>query len=256
MDWDEKSLYRVLNEQLRVKDRNVLIPWHGYLKLFDTALKKLPSLQMSLWRGVNLDISKNFKEGEQLAWWSFNSCSSSVKVVKQFLGSNSTLLMIEAKNGKLISAYSNFPEENEVILGLGTRLCVASDALEHSSLNVVHLRELSDENDGGLSSSLASMGVSSSTKAGNGEYFFVEESVGFYSLFLIFTEEALNNKSLTFKVKIYDNGDKYEGELKNEKKHGKGTYYWTSGVKYTGDWVDDKMAGQGVYTWASGERYE
>jgi hypothetical protein len=77
--------------------------------------------------------------------------------------------MIEAKNGKQISSYSNFPQENEVILGLGTRLCVASDALEHSSLNVVHLKELSDENDEGLSSSLASMSVGSSMKGGNGE---------------------------------------------------------------------------------------
>jgi hypothetical protein len=124
---------------------------------------------MSLWRGVNLDISKNFTEGEEITWWSFNSCSSSVKVIKQFLGSVSTLIMIEAKNGKQISTYSNFPQENEVILGLGTRLCVASDALEHSSLNVVHLRELSDENDEGLSSSLASMSVGSSMKGGNGE---------------------------------------------------------------------------------------
>jgi hypothetical protein len=169
MDWGEQSLYRVLNEQLRVKDRNVLVPWHGYLKLFDTALKKLPSLHMSLWRGVNVDISKNFTEGEEITWWSFNSCSSSVKVVRKFLGSVSTLIMIEAKNGKQISSYSNFPQENEVILGLGTRLCVASDALEHSSLNVVHLRELSDENDEGLSSSLASMSVSASMKGGNGE---------------------------------------------------------------------------------------
>ena len=169
MDWGEQSLYRVLNEQLRVKDRTVLVPWHGYLKLFDTALKKLPSLHMNLWRGVNMNISNNFKEGEQLTWWSFNSCSSVVKVVKQFLGSNSTLLMIEAKNGKLISAYSNFPDENEVILGLGTRLRVVSDALDHPSLNVVHLLELSDENDEGLASSLGSMSVSSSPKTGSGK---------------------------------------------------------------------------------------
>ena len=164
MDWGEQSLYRVLNEALRVKDRSVLVPWHGYLKLFDTALQKLPSLQMNLWRGVNVDISKNFKEGEELTWWSFNSCSSAVKVVKQFLGPVSTLFMIEAKNGKSISAYSNFPEENEVILGLGTRLRVVSDALDHPSLNVVHLVELSDENEEELSSSLANMSVSQPVK--------------------------------------------------------------------------------------------
>jgi hypothetical protein len=119
---------------------------------------------MSLWRGVNIDISKNFKEGEQVTWWSFNSCSSQVKVVKQFLGSVSTLLMIEAKSGRSISLYSNFPDENEVILGLGTRLRVVSDALSHSSLNIVHLIELSDEDEEDLSSSLTSMNISQSMK--------------------------------------------------------------------------------------------
>jgi hypothetical protein len=162
MDWGEQSLYRVLNEALREKDRSVLVPWHGYLKLFDTALKKLPSVSMRLWRGVNVDISKNYKEGEEVTRWSFDSCSSQVKSVKQFLiGPISTLLMIEAKNGKSISIYSNFPEENEVILGLGTRLLVVSDALDLPSLNVVHFVELSDENqEEKLSSSLAHMNVS------------------------------------------------------------------------------------------------
>jgi hypothetical protein len=177
MDWGEQSLYRVLNEALRVKDRSVLVPWHGYLKLFNTALQKLPSVHMNLWRGINVDISKNFKEGEELIWWSFNSCSSSVKVVKQFLGPVSTLLMIESKNGKIISAYSNFPEENEVILGLGTRLRVVSDALDHPSLNVVHLVELSDENEEELSSSLATMSVSQPVKTTASKYFFAKESV-------------------------------------------------------------------------------
>ncbi|CAF0723737.1 unnamed protein product [Rotaria sp. Silwood1] len=169
MDWGEQSLYRVLNAVLREKDRSVLVPWHGYLKLFDSALKKLPSLQINLWRGINGDISKNYKEADELTWWCFSSCSSSVKVVKQFLGSVSTLLMIEAKNGKGISAYSNFPEENEVILPLGTRFHVVSDALDHASLNVIHLRELTDENDQELPSSFATMSLATPMKPSMGE---------------------------------------------------------------------------------------
>ena len=135
MDWGKQSLYRVLNDALRVKDRSVLVPWSGYLKLFGTALKKLPSVPMSLWRGVNVDISNNFKEGEEVTWWSFSSCSSSVKVVKQFPWiSVATLFMIEAKNGKSISIYSSYAGEHEVILGLGTRLRVTGAALDLPSL--------------------------------------------------------------------------------------------------------------------------
>lgn len=170
MDWGEESLYRVLNEVLRVKDRSVLIPWHSYLKLFDSALKKLPAYRGSVWRGINVDISTNYKEGEVLTWWHFSSCSSSVKVVKGFLGSVSTLLMIEAKNAKIISAYSNFPEENEVILSLGTRLRVMSDALDHSSLNVVHLSEIVHENEEELSSSIASLNINQSIQINDSKF--------------------------------------------------------------------------------------
>ena len=45
MEWGDQSLYVVLNAALRKKDRSSLKPWFGYLKLFDTALKKLPSEQ-------------------------------------------------------------------------------------------------------------------------------------------------------------------------------------------------------------------
>ncbi|CAF3629462.1 unnamed protein product [Rotaria sordida] len=40
MDWGEQSLYRVLNAVIREKDRSVLIPWHGYLKLCDYCFEK------------------------------------------------------------------------------------------------------------------------------------------------------------------------------------------------------------------------
>ncbi|CAF4180006.1 unnamed protein product, partial [Adineta steineri] len=236
MDWGEQSLYRVLNGLLRIKDRTVLVPWHGYLKLFDTALKKLPSHHINLWRGVNVDISKNFKKGEELTWWNITSSSSLVNVVKQFLGPSSTLFLIEAKNGKLISAYSNFPEENEVILGLGTRVRVVSDPLDSASLNVVHLMELLDENDDELSSPISNMNIAVSK---NNQ-----------------PETSMNLKSSTFKVHIYGDGSRYEGEWKNQKQHGKGTGYYVDGDKYTGDWIDNKRTDQGIFAWANGDRYE
>ena len=46
------------------------------------------------------------------------------------------------------------------------------------------------------------------------------------------------------------------GQWKNDKKNGKGKFYFASGSKYSGDWVDDKKEGEGVYTWTGGGRYE
>ena len=39
---------------------------------------------------------------------------------------------------------------------------------------------------------------------------------------------------------IYDNGDKYLGDYKDDKKHGKGIFTLPNGDKYEGDWKDDK----------------
>jgi len=60
-----------------------------------------------------------------------------------------------------------------------------------------------------------------------------------------------DNRSIT-----YENGAKYEGELKDGKKHGKGTFTCASGDKYEGNFVDDKAHGKGTYTWARGNKYE
>jgi hypothetical protein len=157
MEWGEQSLFRLLNAALRIEDRSVLKPWFGYLKLFDTALQKLPDHRESIWRGINADIIENYRAGMQLTWWSFASCSSSLPVVRQFLGPVSTLLMVEAKHGKSISKYSNFPKEDEIILGMGTRVYVKGDPLKHSALNVIQLTEIHEESYDDLASTLATL---------------------------------------------------------------------------------------------------
>ena len=47
----------------------------------------------------------------------------------------------------------------------------------------------------------------------------------------------------------------YDGELVNDKRNGKGIYYYPNGDKYEGDWFDDKINGNGIYTWSSGSKY-
>jgi hypothetical protein len=47
-------------------------------------------------------------------------------------------------------------------------------------------------------------------------------------------------------------GDKYIGEWKNNKKHGKGTQIWMDGSNYIGEWQHNKRHGQGVMTGKNG----
>src|ERR1700722_17056089 len=141
MEWGDDSLYRVLNRALRSEDRPALKPWFAYLKLFDTALSKLPIVKKNIWRGVSSDISKQFKKKQEVIWWSVSSCSTSVDVIKNFLDMNSTLFLVEAINGKDVSVYTNYPNEDEVLLIPDTRLRLSSYALDHAGgLHIVHLQ--------------------------------------------------------------------------------------------------------------------
>jgi hypothetical protein len=49
---------------------------------------------------------------------------------------------------------------------------------------------------------------------------------------------------------------RYEGECKDNMRHGRGTYVWANGDRYDGEWQHDKRNGHGVYAWANGDRYD
>jgi hypothetical protein len=176
MEWDETSLYRVLNNALRSENRQDLKIWFAYLKLFDTALDLLPTVKGALWRGVSIDISKNFTKNQLVTWWSVNSCSASVDVIKNFLGNNknATLFLIEAMNGKNVSGYTAYENEDEIVLRMGTQFCVKSNALDHpDGSHLIHLVEIDDDNDEPLVSTMNEMCVASkpSSKGASGKLF-------------------------------------------------------------------------------------
>ena len=61
-------------------------------------------------------------------------------------------------------------------------------------------------------------------------------------------------KDLQYKV-IEGINSRYEGYVKNGKKHGQGTLSFKSGDKYVGQWHENKKHGQGTYIYADGEKY-
>jgi hypothetical protein len=64
MEWpeDHDSFYTLLNQKLRSEKRNELRSWFSYLKLFLTALYKLPSLKTIIWRGIRGDVSHLYRK--------------------------------------------------------------------------------------------------------------------------------------------------------------------------------------------------
>jgi len=60
---------------------------------------------------------------------------------------------------------------------------------------------------------------------------------------------------MTIGTCYYANGDKYQGQYKDDKRDGKGNsyrlhlgiHYYSNGSKYSGNWKEDKINGHGKY---------
>ena len=73
-----------------------------------------------------------------------------------------------------------------------------------------------------------------------------------------------NEKRERTGIMLFDNGAKYEGQWKNDKKNGKGVFtsshYFDCknfvGMKYEGEFKDDKFEGYGITTYTNGDKYE
>ncbi|CAF0950106.1 unnamed protein product [Adineta steineri] len=132
-----------LNNTLRAGDRHALKRWFAYLKLFMTALNKLPSIKARVWRGVYGDIGSVFVKNKIETWWSINSTSMDLIITQPFLDQRGTLFAIEAMHGKDISQFSANPDEKEVILMPGTRVQAKTETFDFKKcLFIVHLDEV------------------------------------------------------------------------------------------------------------------
>ncbi len=149
IEWEQPhpSLYSMLNTTLKKSDHHALRPYFKYLKLFLTALVKLPSAPLqTVWRGVNKDLSKDFPRGTSVIWWSFSSCTTSLTVLENniYLANvgERTLFSVEAINGRTIRAHSHFDYEDEILLLPGTYMEVQSQLTPAPGLHVIHLKQV------------------------------------------------------------------------------------------------------------------
>jgi Ran GTPase-activating protein (RanGAP) involved in mRNA processing and transport len=147
MELKNEPLYSLLNQLLRDRDRRKLKPWFSYLKLFLTALFKLPSYSGKIvWRGVKKDLHSKYHRGEKYTWWAFSSCTQSLEVLERplYLGTTGdrTLFSIECLNGKNIKPHSYYKTEDEILLLPGFYFEVMSKVAGGNGLHIIHLREI------------------------------------------------------------------------------------------------------------------
>jgi hypothetical protein len=149
IEWEKphRSLYSILNHTLKTGDREDLRPYFKYLKLFVTALVKLPCVPpLTVWRGVTRNLSSDFPPGTPVTWWSFSSCTTELTVLENnmYLGDNGerTLFSIEVINGRTVRAHSHFVTEDEILLLPGTYMVVQSQFSPAPDLNIIHLKQM------------------------------------------------------------------------------------------------------------------
>ena len=55
---------------------------------------------------------------------------------------------------------------------------------------------------------------------------------------------------------FYDNGDRYEGEFLDGKRHGSGRYFFSDGNSYSGEWFEDLPHNYGTYYFTNGTHFQ
>lgn len=148
MDWEsvDNSLYAALNTILRTKDRRQLRPWLLFLKLFITALHKLPSMKCHIFRGTKSDLHALYQTGKKVVWQGFASCTTSVNALEseQAMGKTGprTLFAIECYTGKNIGTFSSNNHEDEILLLPGTQFEVLTCLNVASNIHIIQLKEV------------------------------------------------------------------------------------------------------------------
>lgn len=142
-----QNVHHVLNQALYLGMHSQIRPWFSFLKLFNTALEKLPTTTATIWRGVKANIVQNLRDNDEITWSNFSSCSFSSTVIRHLLDESSILCSIEAINGKRIRDFAYDTTQDEVLLLPGTRVRVKEKKLDRSTnKHVLYLEEILDDN--------------------------------------------------------------------------------------------------------------
>jgi len=143
----QRSVYSVVNELLRDANRKKLKPVLDFVWLLMHALSMCPPFQgHTVFRGVK-DLQKGaYKKDQHYSWCQFSSTAASVDVQTTFLGKTGqrTLFTLELTTGRarMISQYSFFPNEDEVLLPANSKFLAVSTFDMGADLETVQLREV------------------------------------------------------------------------------------------------------------------
>ena len=117
------SLYYHVNNVLRLRKSEALRLLKPYLSYLMSAMEKFPIVKGTVYRGVAIDgnlneIKEKYSIGTTVDWSSFTSTSTNIASALKFRENGRPFIMfqIQVINGRNMSMYSLFPDEEEVLL--------------------------------------------------------------------------------------------------------------------------------------------
>jgi Ran GTPase-activating protein (RanGAP) involved in mRNA processing and transport len=148
MDWQptEQCLHYVLNSALRSEDRQQLKPWLLYLRLLIKSLSHLPSLSLTVYRQVEVDLIENYSSEKTFIWWAFSLCSLSFDTFQSNEHLNKknprTIFSIECHSGKDIRKHSYYSNEDQILLMAASKFQIISSLENNNNQHIIHLKEI------------------------------------------------------------------------------------------------------------------
>jgi hypothetical protein len=142
--YTSNAIYSQLNQHLRGENRSALKKYFNYLRMLFEAMDTLPKNNVTLWRGVSVDLYDQYKVGSEITWWGVSSCTSDESVARGFMngcGSNCSLLIVETQTACDISTVTFYSNEKESLLAPGTTLQVL-ESKRQGKVSEIRLREV------------------------------------------------------------------------------------------------------------------
>ena len=122
----EHSLYYMMNEALRGKDRAGVKRWRDFIWLLLHAMRKIPQPnERRVYRGIKIELGvfgssrPNLTKGDEITWSAFSSTATTMDVMNDFLGQEGERIMYDIEltepTARDIRPFSLFPSENELL---------------------------------------------------------------------------------------------------------------------------------------------
>eukprot|EP01106_Pelomyxa_sp_JSP_P004368 TRINITY_DN1678_c0_g2_i4.p1 TRINITY_DN1678_c0_g2~~TRINITY_DN1678_c0_g2_i4.p1 ORF type:complete len:368 (-),score=76.21 TRINITY_DN1678_c0_g2_i4:20-1123(-) len=141
----ERNLFYILNKDLRERTLpRRIYSWLGYLHFLSSAISRLPAERCTVYRGVAFqtereknDIQHKYTTHRLICWSAFSSTTKSPVVAVGFATSGAisgVVFKMEVISGRNVKQLSQFPDEEELLLGPNTRFVVQKEMSYNHSI--------------------------------------------------------------------------------------------------------------------------